>query len=104
MELREKGCLVSYLSLFILITLLNACTSVRRDGPPSFYVDTSTVSDDVPKVEPLSKFGNNPIYQVDGKKYRVMHSSKNYEERGIASWYGTLFHKRRTSSGERYDM
>lgn len=104
MELREKGRLISYLSLFILIILLNACTGVRRDGPPSFYVDASNIPDAIPKAESLSKFGNNPTYQVYGKKYRVMRSSKNYEERGIASWYGTLFHKRRTSSGERYDM
>ena len=33
-----------------------------------------------------------------------MNSSKGYTERGIASWYGTKFHGRRTSSGERYDM
>jgi len=33
-----------------------------------------------------------------------MASSKGYVERGIASWYGTKFHGRRTSSGEPYDM
>ena len=33
-----------------------------------------------------------------------MDSSKGYVERGIASWYGTKFHGRRTSSGETYDM
>jgi rare lipoprotein A len=33
-----------------------------------------------------------------------MSSSQGYSERGIASWYGTKFHGRRTSSGERYDM
>ena len=33
-----------------------------------------------------------------------MNSSKGYVEKGIASWYGTKFHGRRTSSGETYDM
>jgi rare lipoprotein A len=33
-----------------------------------------------------------------------MSSSQGYSERGIASWYGTKFHGRRTSSGEAYDM
>jgi rare lipoprotein A len=33
-----------------------------------------------------------------------MSSSQGYSERGIASWYGTKFHGRRTSSGEPYDM
>lgn len=33
-----------------------------------------------------------------------MESSRDYVERGIASWYGKKFHGRRTSSGEPYDM
>jgi rare lipoprotein A len=33
-----------------------------------------------------------------------MSRSGGYFERGIASWYGTKFHGRRTSSGEPYDM
>jgi rare lipoprotein A len=33
-----------------------------------------------------------------------MDSSEGYQEHGVASWYGTKFHGRRTSSGERYDM
>jgi rare lipoprotein A len=33
-----------------------------------------------------------------------MADSRGYVERGIASWYGTKFHGRRTSSGETYDM
>jgi rare lipoprotein A len=33
-----------------------------------------------------------------------MESSNGYRQRGIASWYGSKFHGRRTSSGEIYDM
>ncbi len=33
-----------------------------------------------------------------------MQSSGGYKIRGIASWYGTKFHKKRTSSGDKYDM
>lgn len=33
-----------------------------------------------------------------------MESGKGHVERGIASWYGTKFHGKRTSSGESYDM
>jgi rare lipoprotein A len=33
-----------------------------------------------------------------------MESSVGFVEKGIASWYGTKFHGRRTSSGETYDM
>jgi rare lipoprotein A len=94
----------SWLYLLIIAILLNACSSHRRDGPPSFYVDETKVPDAVPKVEPLSKYGNMNSYNVFGKRYYVLKSSKNYEERGIASWYGTKFHSHRTSNGERYDM
>lgn len=43
-------------------------------------------------------------YTVLGQTYRVMGSSKGFAQRGIASWYGTKFHGRKTSSGEVYDM
>lgn len=57
-----------------------------------------------PTKEPLSRYGNPTEYYVDGKAYRVMKSSTGYKTRGIASWYGTKFHKQRTSSGEPYNM
>lgn len=43
-------------------------------------------------------------YRQWGRHYRVLPSSKNYQEKGIASWYGHQFHRRRTSSGERFNM
>lgn len=85
--------------------LLSACMSHhRKDGPPSFHVDVSKIPNAVPKAEPLSKIGNKRTYTVFGKKYHVLRSRKNYAAVGIASWYGTMFHNRRTSSGERYNM
>lgn len=87
----------------ILFGLLNGCSTARRDGPPDYDVDVSHIPDAVPKVENLSRSGNKP-YKVFGRTYHVMASSKNYEQRGIASWYGTKFHGHYTSNGERYDM
>ena len=43
-------------------------------------------------------------YHINGKTYRILASSKNYQEQGNASWYGRHFHKKRTTSGERYNM
>lgn len=96
-------------SIFISIILaifLTSCTSVtsKKDGPPNFYVDASKVPNAVPKAEPLSKYGNYKSYIVFGKRYYTMKSSKHYDQVGIASWYGTKFHERKTSNGERYDM
>jgi rare lipoprotein A len=91
------------ISLFAL--LLTSCSHVRRhDGPPNYYVDETKVPNAVPKPEPLAKYGNMRSYRVFGKTYHVMKSSKHYVATGTASWYGTLFHDRRTSSGEPYNM
>jgi len=87
-----------------ILLLLNACSTVKKDGPPPYNVDVSKIPNAVPKVEAHSKYGNLATYRVMGKKYHVMQSSKNYEEQGVASWYGTKFHAQRTSSGERYNM
>mgnify|MGYP000877221495 CR=1 FL=1 len=86
-----------------ILLLLNACSTIKKDGPPPFDVDVSKIPDAVPKVEPRSKY-DIASYRVMGRRYNVMTSSKNYEEQGIASWYGTKFHAHRTSSGERYNM
>ena len=58
-----------------------------------------------PVVRPLvkSKRGNKP-YVVWGKHYDVLDSAAGYRAEGLASWYGTKFHGRLTSSGEEYDM
>ena len=58
----------------------------------------------IPIKEPLSRYGNPTEYSVDGRNYHVLKSSTGYKASGIASWYGTKFHKQRTSSGEPYNM
>lgn len=85
-------------------TLLGPPMPEVRDGPPLKPVDVATIPDAVPRVEPLSKYGNPERYSVYGVEYRTLKDSKDYVERGIASWYGSKFHARRTSSGEPYDM
>jgi len=85
------------------LMLLVSCAST--DGPPArFDLDLDEIIDAVPANEPLSRYGNPPSYEVRGKTYKVMASSRNFIQKGEASWYGTKFHGRRTSSGEPYDM
>jgi rare lipoprotein A len=76
-----------------------------EDGAPSVVPrDLSTIPDAVPRLEARSPYGNPPEYEVFGQRYRTLISGEGFEERGLASWYGTKFHGRRTSSGEPYDM
>lgn len=90
-----------------LASLLGGCASGpyhRGDGAPNVHVNVDAIPDAVPRHEPRSKYGNPPTYVVLGKSYRTLDSSQGFVERGIASWYGTKFHGRRTSSGETYNM
>jgi rare lipoprotein A len=94
------------LLLVVLLASLAACSSIgeKQDSAPKSAPDISKVPNAVPRDEPRSKYGNPAYYDVFGKRYYTMTESKGYVERGIASWYGTKFHGRRTSSGEPYDM
>jgi len=103
---------MKWLIFMLLLTamLLAACAGDKKkdsgsgDGPSSRHITAADVHDAVPKDEPLARYGNHSPYTVLGKAYTVLPSSKGYHERGIASWYGSKFHGRRTSSGELYDM
>ncbi len=76
----------------------------KRDGPPRHdEAKLSGVRDAVPRKERLTETGNDP-YSVNGKTYHPLKHAPGYRQRGVASWYGRMFHGRRTSSGERYDM
>lgn len=106
------------LVLWVLVVLvLGACSSLRKepqDGPPTVVERsqastpegdvTSQIPNQIPRVEPLSKYGNPKSYVVFGKTYYTLPSSQGFVERGIASWYGKKFHGRLTSSREPYDM
>ncbi len=85
---------------------LAACggTAQRDGGPSTPPVDISAIPDAVPKFEPRTRAGNAPSYTVLGRTYRVRADSAGYRERGVASWYGSKFHGKRTANGERYDM
>lgn len=94
--------------------LLSACTGPApryesdQDGAPDSaqmtQIEVDQIPDAVPKAEPFSKYGNPDAYEVYGQQYKVLKSSSGFVERGIASWYGTKFHGKRTSSGEPYNM
>lgn len=92
------------ITLCLLIGL--AACSTTQDGLHPFYrsIDVSKIPDAKPKIEKRSAYGNPNSYRVFGEKYTVLKTHIGYHDRGIASWYGYKFHKRRTSSGEPYNM
>jgi len=94
------------LAMALLYATLVACGSVgdKQDSAPKSSPDVAKIPNAVPRDEPRSKYGNPAHYDVLGKRYYTLNESHGYVERGVASWYGTKFHGRRTSSGEVYDM
>ena len=74
-----------------------------KDGAPSGPIP-SFFKKLIPILEPYSRYGNPDSYRVEGRKYSILRSASGYKARGVASWYGTKFHKQRTSSGDMYDM
>ncbi len=94
------------LALALLPIFLGGCSGsiVKDSAPVRTDIDFGRIPDAVPRAEPKSRYGNPASYVVMGKRYRVRDNAEAFVQRGMASWYGTKFHGRRTSSGEVYDM
>jgi rare lipoprotein A len=96
--------------LLVALFALGGCGTTSRsggyfedDGPGKKAPDVANIPDAVPRDEPRAARGNKP-YAVYGVNYTPLADARGYRERGIASWYGTKFHGKSTSSGEPYDM
>ena len=75
------------------------------DGrPEEVLVDIASIPNASPQYEPWSTSVNPETYEVLGKTYHVLPTNKGYRQQGIASWYGTKFHQKKTATGEVYDM
>lgn len=92
----------------LLITLplcLTGCLNKKtiQDGPPRYYKDVNQVAKVNPRYLPKSKYGNPKNYTVNGITYHVLPTANGYTDRGIASWYGSKFTGKLTSTRETYD-
>lgn len=73
------------------------------DGPPPNGFNPRRVKPLNLISQKQSEYGNDP-YLIDDKVYIPKTSAKGYYAKGIASWYGTQFHRKSTSSKETYDI
>ena len=78
------------------LLLLAGCAGARRQGPPP--LEDHTVQ--VPANAGVYKVGN--PYQIDNVWY-YPREQPDYDETGIASWYGPDFYGKYTANGELYD-
>jgi len=76
----------------------------KGDGPgENAPANLDAIPDAEPRREGLNRFANRP-YSVFGREYVPATSLRPYRERGVASWYGKMFHGQKTAIGETYDM
>ena len=80
----------SLLSLIFISTVISACSMTSK--PPVFSEDRHVG---------VYKVGQ--PYQIDGTWY-TPEIDEEYEESGIASWYGPGFHKKLTANGDKFDQ
>ena len=96
-------------TLIAAALLLAACGQPERvsqvsDGAPLRAVQARDVPDAVPRADPVLAQGNKSPYTVNGVTYHVLEQGRDYVAEGVASWYGTKFHGRKTSNGEIFDL
>lgn len=75
-----------------------------RDSTPDYIPNVACIPEPEVTAEERSAIGNKTPYVVLGKSYKVLDDTRNYVERGTASYYGAKFHGRLTSNREVYDM
>ena len=85
--------------LIIFFSFLSSCTSVELAANLGKKVFLKKDPSD--KSNGIYKIGN--PYVVDGKRYYPK-KDLNYDEKGIASWYGPKFHGKPTANGEIFNQ
>ncbi|MBL4583754.1 MAG: septal ring lytic transglycosylase RlpA family protein [Pseudomonadales bacterium] len=101
---RNASLTAKYCAVLAIVLGVFGCSQYQRDGAPSGPLELDEIEPVTAKYEPRSRGGNRNPYTVLGKTYQLLPTNQQYREQGIASWYGTKFHGRKTANGERYDM
>jgi rare lipoprotein A len=89
--------------------LLAACASAGASNVPSRLADGLRPSRSAPTSAPVVTdpapivSGTMRRYQIRGRWYQP-EEQPNYDQVGLASWYGDQFNGRPTATGERFDM
>lgn len=104
----RKIAIVLLSSIFVL---LSACSEENKTSSKvETKVEKQTTADkkdaagSKKETKKLVTQAKTITYRVFNKSYQVMGTSKDYNAKGVASWYGPGFNNKMTSSGERYNM
>jgi rare lipoprotein A len=104
--------LIAVITTAMLVIFLTGCgkshvnyspSSRTQDSAPSPSSYDSHRSAKLPSGSGGYRKTGKP-YKIAGHWYYPLTTADGYNETGIASWYGTKFHGKKTANGERYDM
>jgi rare lipoprotein A len=87
-------------SVFVCLGLLVAGCAAKMPAPPAPVAQVEDHTVTVPPNAGVYKVGQ--PYQIDNVWY-YPREQPDYDETGIASWYGPTFYGHRTANGEMYD-
>lgn len=85
----------------VVSVVVGSCSWPGRKKVSTYSPKVVSLGQPVPKGGGHYKVGN--PYFINGRRY-IPRVDRSYDRVGIASWYGTDFHGRRTANGEVYDM
>ncbi len=92
-------------TLFLIITIIFLTITYGCGGPVHRAPIERYISKPAKRPPARSKIpATLRPYVIKGKKYYPIPSAYGFQQKGIASWYGRMFHGRKTSNGETYDM
>jgi rare lipoprotein A len=93
--------IVLFTALVAVALTLSACSRRGSDESQKLSKRVVEYGQPVPKGGGRYKVGSS--YKVGGRWYKPR-EEPGYDRKGIASWYGDLFHGRYTANGEIFDM
>lgn len=86
----------------IMLLGVSGCTELQLGNHMFKKVSYKPAPNHAPPVTGKRKIGN--PYTINGVTYYPIPSSEGYRAKGVASWYGSDFHGKKTANGERYNM
>lgn len=95
--------------MLLIAAILAGCASGPRGGrdggPSNPPPNLAGIPDAQPRIEAIpGRGGTSKPYVVLGRVYTPIVDDRPFRESGLASWYGSQFHRQATASGEPYDM
>ncbi len=86
----------------LAIVLMSGCSVMNKVNPFPQHIYSSAPSS---KKSPAKAYApKTKPYRVLGVTYYPLKSARGYDQVGMASWYGSDFHGKKTATGEIYNM